>query len=227
MCSADALNQPYQMQTGTAVRVREIMFLSCMIITDRGNAMKIETRELTGDMWPDVERLFGVRGACGGCWCMSWRIEKGEKWESVKGEPARKRLQKLVQTGDAHGIIAFIDGEPVGWCTFGPRRSFSRLDRAPSLACDDGADVWSIPCFFIRSGHRGRGVATALLEHALRALITRGAHIVEGYPAKPPASGKPIPAAFAWTGTRSLFLKAGFEIVGNKQGGKQRARKYV
>ena len=53
--------------------------------------MKIETKELTPKLWPDFERLFGANGACGGCWCMSWRIEKGEKWEEVKGACAKKR----------------------------------------------------------------------------------------------------------------------------------------
>jgi hypothetical protein len=50
--------------------------------------------------------------------------------------------------------------------------------------------------------------------------------IIEGYPVKPSKTYKSaIPAAFAWTGAQPLFLNAGFEIVGNKNGGKQRVRK--
>jgi GNAT superfamily N-acetyltransferase len=83
--------------------------------------------------------------------------------------------------------------------------------------------VWSIGCFFVKAGWRGRGVATALLTAALRALRRQGARIVEAYPVK----GSRIPAAFAWTGTLPMFLKAGFEVVQPRRAGKQRVRKLL
>jgi GNAT superfamily N-acetyltransferase len=186
--------------------------------------MSIETRELTPAMWPVLEELFGTRGACGGCWCMFWRIAKGESWDEVKGRVARTRLRDLVIRGEVHGVLAFCEGRPVGWCTFGPRPDFARLDRSPSLACDDSARVWSVPCFFVRAGYRGRGVATALLRCAIQAMKRRGVRVIEGYPVRSKERGKAIPAAFAWTGTRSLFDKAGFRIAGNEGGGKERVR---
>lgn len=187
--------------------------------------MAVETRELTPDLWDDVVALFGAKGACGGCWCQSWRIGKGEKWDAVKGEEARRRLEHQVKTGQAHAILAYVDGRPIGWAAFGPRRDFAKLDRAPSLACDDADVVWSLPCFFVTAGHRGQGVAGAMLDAATAAIKARGGAIAEGYPVKPPADGKPLPAAFAWTGTRSLFAGKGFAIVGNPEGGKARVRK--
>jgi hypothetical protein len=33
---------------------------------------------LTKERWSDFETLFGVRGACGGCWCMFWRLTRSE-----------------------------------------------------------------------------------------------------------------------------------------------------
>jgi GNAT superfamily N-acetyltransferase len=186
--------------------------------------MKISTRVLAPDLWPELEHLFRPNGACGGCWCQAWRVEKGERWEEIKGAPAKRRLRKGVVAGAVHGILAFNGKEPVGWCTFGPRISFPRLDRAPSLKCDDPSMVWSIPCFYVKRAFRREGVATALLDHALRAMRRAGVGIVEGYPAKPDSAGKYIDT-FAWTGTRSLFQKAGFAIVGNPEGGKQRVRK--
>ena len=156
---------------------------------------------------------------------MMWRQEKGEKWDDVKGPLAKKRQKELVTSGKADGVIAFVDGEPVGWCSFGKRLDYPKLDRAPSLKCDDAEKVWSVPCFFIKSGFRGQGVATALLAHAIRSMKKKKANIIEGYPVKPSKTYKnAIPAAFAWTGTQPLFLKAGFEIVGNRDGGKQRVR---
>jgi GNAT superfamily N-acetyltransferase len=186
-------------------------------------AMKIQTKELAPDLWPDVERLFGASGACGGCWCQAWRFARGERWDDIKGPVARERLRQGVEGGTVLGILAYHKGVPVGWCTFGPRTSFLRLDRAPSLKCDDADRVWSIPCFFVARGHREQGVATALLRHAIRAMKRLKVKRVEGYPSKPDAEGRYIPT-FAWTGTRSLFQKAGFEVVGNRDGGKQRVR---
>lgn len=180
---------------------------------------------LTPNLWADLERLFGANGACGGCWCMSWRQQRGEKWEAVKGAEAKRRLKVLVGADAAHGVLAYVEGEPVGWCAFGRRVDFAKLDRAPSLACKDADRVWSLPCFFVKRTHRGQGVAAALLRATLTALRGRGAEIAEGYPAKSYSKGKPIPAAFAWTGTRSLFEAAGFRVVGNRSGGKQRVRK--
>ncbi len=186
--------------------------------------MGIETKELAPALWPDLEALFGRNGACGGCWCQAWRIAKDERWEDVKGTKAKARLRKGVADESVRGVLAFAAGRPVGWCTFGPRASFPRLERARSLRCDDAARVWSVPCFFVARGWRGKGVATALLDHALRAMRRLGATTVEGYPSKPDAQGRYI-AAFSWTGTQSLFRKAGFAVAGNAEGSKQRVRR--
>lgn len=79
----------------------------------------------------------------------------------------------------------------------------------------------------MKKGFQGQGIGKRLLAAALEALARHGATVVEGYPVKPPRDGKPLPAAFAWTGTRSLFAGAGFEVVGNHDGGKQRVRKLL
>jgi GNAT superfamily N-acetyltransferase len=186
--------------------------------------MRLVTKELTPDLWPELESLFGRNGACGGCWCQAWRIEKGERWADIKGSVARERLHEGVLNDSVYGILAFVEGKPVGWCNFGPRDSFHRLNRARTLKCDDSREVWSIPCFFVARGFRRAGVATALLKHALRALKQQGIKRAEGYPAKPDEAGHYIDT-FAWTGTQELFQKAGFTVVGNPEGSKQRVRK--
>jgi GNAT superfamily N-acetyltransferase len=191
-------------------------------------AARLVTRELTPEMWPVVEALFGANGACGGCWCMFWRIEAGEKFADVKGARARRRFRALVESGRAHGAIAFAvdeDGQeaPVGWCALDRRVDLPKLDRAPSLRVADAERVWSLPCFYIKSGWRGRGVATALLAAAVEALRARGAEIAEGSPTKP-KGGEPMPGAFAWTGVPKIFEAAGFELAEARPAGKQRYR---
>jgi GNAT superfamily N-acetyltransferase len=206
---------------------------------------RIETRELTPELWPALETLFGKNGACGGCWCMAWRVKKGEDWQAIQGPTAKRRFKRLVTLGEAHGVLALArsadgddgpgDGDddgpgagplqPVGWCSYGPRTDFPRLERARTLACDDVERVWSLPCFYIKRGWRGRGVATALLKHALRSLKARGVIVAEGYPAKPSASGAKTPDTFAWTGTRRLFEACGFELAGDPNTSKLRMRR--
>lgn len=181
-------------------------------------------RELTPASWPDLERLFGKNGACGGCWCMFWRLSAGERYEDVKGPKARRRFRALVTGGLAHGLIAYARDEPVGWCAFERRVDLPRLDRAPSLRVDDAERVWSLPCFYVKAGWRGRGVASALLAAAESALRARGAVIAEGYPTKPSREDK-MPAAWAYTGLPSMFAAAGFERADARERGKQRWRK--
>jgi GNAT superfamily N-acetyltransferase len=181
----------------------------------------MKTRELKPDMWPDIEKLFGPNGACAGCWCMFWRYRKDEPWPKMKGAPSKRRFKALVQSGRAHGVLAYERDEPIGWCSFEQRSDMDRINRSPSLVCDDADRVWSLPCFFVKPGWRGKGVASKLLDAAVKALRKRGAKIIEGYPYK--TRGKTAPV-FVWTGTLSMFTRAGFKVVGPKPKGKQRVR---
>jgi hypothetical protein len=48
--------------------------------------------------WPDLEELFGLRGASGGCWCMWWRLRRSE-YERKKGAGNRRAFHKIVSSG--------------------------------------------------------------------------------------------------------------------------------
>jgi GNAT superfamily N-acetyltransferase len=177
---------------------------------DRGAALRV--RPLAPDDWPIVLRLFGDKGACGGCWCMLWRLEGGGRpWEEVKGAKNRGALRRLIEQGRVHAVVAFAGGEPVGWCSFGPRSSFPRVGRSRVLRRASPEGAWSIVCFFIPAPWRGQGVATLLLQAATERTFALGACEVEGYPVKPKDSPERVPAAFASTGVPALFREAGYE----------------
>lgn len=174
-------------------------------------ASEIEIRPLRRDDWTTVTRLFGSNGACGGCWCMWWRVERGGKtWEEAKGAKNRARLARAVRAGDVHAVLAMREREPVGWCSFGPRESFPRLGNSRVLRRDAPPDTWCIVCFYLPARWRGAGIATRLVAAAAARAFELGASEVEGFPVALSTSGEPVPAAFAWTGVPELFRAAGF-----------------
>jgi GNAT superfamily N-acetyltransferase len=171
---------------------------------------RVRIQPATAERWKDLERLFGARGACGGCWCMWYRLPRAE-YERRKGAGNRTALRRLLGTGDPVGVIGYAGAEPVGWCSVAPRSAFPRLERARTLRPVDDQPVWSVVCVFVAPAHRGRGVSVALLEGAVEYARSLGARIVEGYPVVS-RSGR-IPAVFAHPGTPSAFLAAGFREV--------------
>jgi predicted GNAT family acetyltransferase len=180
---------------------------------------QIRVRPLRRNDFGVIETLFGARGACGGCWCMVWRSEfGGKRWRESLGEPNRLAFERLVSSGSVHGVLAFDGKEPVGWCSIGPRGDFPGLARSRVLQTDWSETTWSVTCFFIPTRHRGKGVATAMLEAAVELAKTRGATAIEGYPQKMLASGAPLPGPFAWTGVPALFEHCGFERANPGEG---------
>jgi GNAT superfamily N-acetyltransferase len=185
--------------------------------------IRFEILPLTPDRWKDVVELFGPRGACGGCWCMWWRIPRRE-FEANKGAANRRSFRRIVASGEVPGLMAYHEGTPVGWCCVGPRERFPVLERSRVLRRVDDLPVWSIVCFFIARPWRRRGVAAALVAGAVRHAFLRGAPAVEAYPVEP--RGGTMPDAFAWTGVASLFRSAGFAEAARRSAARSIMRRY-
>jgi GNAT superfamily N-acetyltransferase len=173
----------------------------------------LEVQPVAPARWRDLERLFGPRGACAGCWCMYWRLTRSQ-WEAGKGAGNRRTLKKLVDSGATPGLLAYLDGEPVGWCAIAPREQFPVLERSRVLQRVDDQPVWSVVCFYVTRAARRRGVSLALLRGAVSEARKRGARIVEGYPIDPKRG--PMADAFAWTGLAATFRQAGFREVARR-----------
>jgi GNAT superfamily N-acetyltransferase len=168
---------------------------------------------LEPERFPDLEALFGPRGACGGCWCMNWR-RTARAYEASKGAGNRDALRALAEAGRPLGVLAYQDEEPVGWCAVAPRGDFVRLAGSRILAPVDGVPVWSIVCLFVKPTHRRAGLSVGLLREACAYAAARGAPAVEAYPVEP-ANGT-VPDVFASNGVRSAFDRAGFREVARR-----------
>lgn len=162
---------------------------------------------LTPERWPDLEALFGNNGAYAGCWCMWFRVTRS-RFEKQQGAGNKRALKKVVNSGEVPGILAYAEGQPIGWCSVAPREAFPVLDRSRVLKRVDDKPVWSVVCFFVARPFRRAGVTAQLLKAAVDYAKAHDARIVEGYPVEPKKTG--IPDPFAYHGLVSAFRKAGF-----------------
>jgi GNAT superfamily N-acetyltransferase len=167
---------------------------------------------VTPERWPDLERLFGAKGACAGCWCMWMRLPLAE-FRRGKGAGNRRALRALVAK-QPPGLLAYVGGEPVGWVAVAPREEYLRLAKSRVLAPVEGERVWSAPCFFVHREHRGAGLTASLLRAAAAFAARNGARAIEGYPNVNRAERQP--AAFVWSGFESTFTRAGFREVARR-----------
>lgn len=171
---------------------------------------------LTQDRWKDFQQLFGAHGAVGGCWCMWWRMTRADFSRSNALEKEACML-KIVEDNRQPGIIGYLDGKPVTWCSVAPRSEFPSLDRSRVLGRVDEREVWSMVCFYFAAGYRRGGLMLKMIEKGVDFARQRGAEIIESYPVDPKrkmASGE------IFMGLVSVFQKAGFIEVARRSPGR-------
>ncbi|QCX26742.1 GNAT family N-acetyltransferase [Nocardioides jishulii] len=167
-----------------------------------------ETHPVTPDRFDDMGDVINPNRRENHCWCLSHRCTAGEIAEL--GETREDAMRALTER-EPQGVVTYRDGVPVGWCSIGPRSHISRLTTSKLIRPLDDLDVWSIICVVVRSGHRRQGVTAAMLEGAVAYAASQGAPAVEAYPVDP--EGR-MDLTMAFVGTRSMFERAGFEVVG-------------
>lgn len=164
---------------------------------------------LTQKLWRDFEMLFGAHGACGGCWCMFWKL-RGREYHDNTGDNARQMQKTIVDSKTVPGLLAYSEGYPVGWIAVEPRSQYPRLAHSRILKPLDEQEVWSVTCFFVEKKHRRKGLTVELLKAAISHVKKNGGRIVEGYPVDAPGEK---PAPFVFTGIAAAYLQAGFTEV--------------
>lgn len=184
--------------------------------------MSLEIHPVTADRWEELAAFFGPSGAFAHCWCTWWRQTATEfsQGEQQGGAGNQSLMHEIVEAGSEPGLLAYRDGNPVGWMSVAPRPQYGRIIRSrrigpdPDEAADDR--VWSVVCFWIPRSERGKGVANELLKAAVDHARARGARTLEAYPVD--TAGGRRPAANLFTGTLTMFAREGFREVDRPRG---------
>ncbi len=172
--------------------------------------------------WEDLEAIFGTRGASSICWCQRYKLAPKEAFKHFPPEDRALRLREQTNAGnptasETTGLVAYVDGDPAGWCAVEPRPSYGgllRVYRTPwEGRTEDKADpsVWAVTCVLVRPGFRKRGVAYALAAAAVDHARLHGAHALEAYPMRQEVG------EVTWdeihVGAQSIFAAAGMTEV--------------
>ncbi len=168
---------------------------------------ELAIKPLTPRRLPDLAALFGQGGDPKWCWSNSTAAAN----RAVLTAAARAGATR----GRAPGLVAYHEGEAVGWVGLSPREDYDRLEHSTLLARVDAKPVWSIVCFVVGRRARGQGVAAALLAAAVAYARDRGATMLEAYPVD--TAGGRVPSANVYHGTLSMFERAGFRVVERRQ----------
>jgi GNAT superfamily N-acetyltransferase len=174
--------------------------------------MAITVQPVTEALFDDVQTVFGARGEAARCQCQRYRMG----WHDHQSDNVQGRRELLRdQVAEGHGLLAYLDGEPVGWCSLAPRRDYTYLRQPTWKGRNEDKDdptVWAVTCFVARAGFRRQGISRALAAATIDAARDAGARAAEAYPMKP-APGKDVPWGEMHVGALSAFLAAGYRIV--------------
>jgi len=172
-------------------------------LADRAEVDRWAFHAVDAGRWADLERLFESRGGPKHCWCMAWRATP-EEARRTGGASRKAALAGRVAAGVPIGLLGYLDGEPVAWCSVAPRSTYRRLVE------DDSSDegIWSIVCFFVVRRLRGQGFTRRMIEAAVEFARAHGATVVEAYPVDADSP------SYRFMGFVPAFEAAGFLEVG-------------
>lgn len=173
---------------------------------------KMVILELANGLLDDFLEFFDHHAFCdnpswSGCYCVYYHADDEEEWKKRTAPENRDLAIRLIKEGRLQGKLAYLNKELVGWCNAAPRNSFPRLALSKNLHVEDPERIGSIVCFVVAKPHRGKGIASLLLEAACESFATRGFLFAEAYPLKNAES-----EAANFPGPLRMYLKNGFSV---------------
>jgi GNAT superfamily N-acetyltransferase len=176
----------------------------------KGSRESFTVSPVTRDSWEALTGLFGRAGASNGCWCQYWLL--GAAYH--RRDRSLNRQALLDETdgpSPGPGLLAHsADGSAVGWARLTPRSELAWLHARFGQHLPAGDDVWSMPCFFVRTRWQGRGVMSALISAGVDIAHQEGLPVLEAYPIDPTVEGA---TRNRFPGVLEPFLRAGLTEV--------------
>jgi GNAT superfamily N-acetyltransferase len=202
---------------GRLATVRKPLLQDVLVVEAEPGIVVVPANEAS---WDELRKVFGERGEASRCQCQRYKLRPKESFASFPTEDRADRLRQQAdcghpESGTTSGLVAYLDGEPVGWCSVEPRTAYIALlrnNRLPWVGrAEDKTDdsVWAVTCLFTRAGFRRRGVSRALARAAVDFARERGARALEAYP----ITTKDAIDQELHVGTESVFADAGLTEV--------------
>ncbi|MDW4572207.1 GNAT family N-acetyltransferase [Microbacterium sp. M3] len=172
--------------------------------------------QATPDRFDDAQHALSGGGDGRGCQCQWWMMPNS-RWQQTSQQERQTMLRDELAAGPPPALIAYVDGEAVGWVRIGPRTRQVRIGRTRHFATHseepwDDETVWSVSCFVVRKEFRKQGLNARLLAAAIDYARARGARVIEAYPLDPDA-GRKIASNELFHGVVATFAQAGFREV--------------
>ncbi|MGC3952836.1 MAG: GNAT family N-acetyltransferase [Propionicimonas sp.] len=177
--------------------------------------MALEFRPATRAEFDDVVEMLGPkrRPDAQACWCLTYRL--GARASSkLDAQQRRDLVFELCGHQPAPGVLAYDQGQVVGWAGVAPRAEVAELDNPAVYPRVDDVEPWSIFCLRTRAGHRRHGIGSQLLGGAMAFARENGATVIEAYPLD---TDQKVDTIFTYPGLRSMFERAGFVKVADTQ----------
>ncbi|MFI5892927.1 GNAT family N-acetyltransferase [Actinoplanes sp. NPDC051513] len=168
-----------------------------------------EIKALTSDTWDAYARLMERHnGVFGGCWCTYFHTLHEEK--TFDADDNRSLKQRLVEEDRSHAALVFDGDQAVAWCQFGSPEELPNIYHRKQYDAElDRLPDYRITCMFVDKKYRRKGLSAVVLAGALDLISQAGGGVVEAYPHD--NDGKKM--SVLYSGTRSLFERAGFSYI--------------
>ena len=175
----------------------------------------LEIVPLTPDTWAMFDAMV-VRhnGIFGGCWCMYFHPDSGERGPGAEGNRAMKKL--YVERCVAHAALVIDGDEAVAWAEYGTPTELPSIHHRKQYDAESVAPPdYRITCINVTRSHRKLGFGRLALRGAVDLIARAGGGVVEGYPhdmsTRDPA--KKMSDSFLYNLTRKSYEDAGFTYV--------------
>ena len=195
--------------------------------------MNITIKPLTPELAEDYFDFFENRAFSDDspyrCYCQVYQMSKEQTKTALDhakangldgGQLSRMCAEQQIDSSALQGYLAFVDGVAIGWCNANDRANFpADPHKNVPFHAPVKKQEKAVVCFEIAPEHRGKGVATALLQQVIADAKAEGYSAVMAFPIK-------RTERYEWDneGPVRLYEKTGF-IEATEQDGRVAMRK--